>query len=476
MSRNAKKCRETMATKMQIQDQLIAIEAVVAAARGGLLIDEIAEQTDLDINRRTLQRRLRTLVESGRIAASGATRATRYAKPPRQEDRQGEEPQAARQQDLFVPLSQAGSNILRQVTRPLAARDAVPYDRDFLDSYRPNVTSYLSEAERQRLHQLGGTHGTVQEAGTYALQILNRLLIDLSWNSSRLEGNTYSLLETQKLIALGQSVETKAPRDAQMILNHKAAIEFLVQSADETAFDRRTILNLHALLADNLLDDPGAAGRLRTEPVGIGGSAYMPPEVPQVIEECFDTVLTTASAITDPFEQAFFVMVQLPYLQPFIDVNKRVSRLALNLPLIKNNLAPLSFIAVPDSTYTHALLGVYELRKIELLKDVFLWAYEKSSARYVAVRQTLGEPDPFRLRHRANLRDVVADVIRQTLDQIAASKFISAWAQDNIEADERAQFIEVIETELLSLHEGNFARYGVRPSEFISWQNTWQGA
>jgi len=465
-----------MATKTQIEDELRTIEAVIMAAPGGLLIDEISDATELGVNRRTLQRRLKALVDSGRIIASGATRATRYLASSEQADRQDVEPATEQQADLFVPLSRAGSKILREITRPLAARNAVAYDRDFLESYRPNVTSYLSEAEKQRLHRLGGTHGTVQAAGTYALQILNRLLIDLSWNSSRLEGNTYSLLETQKLIALGQSVETKAPRDAQMILNHKAAIEFLVQSADEAAFDRRTILNLHALLADNLLDDPAAAGRLRNEPVGIGGSVYMPPEVPQVIEECFETILATASAIRDPFEQAFFVMVQLPYLQPFIDVNKRVSRLALNLPLIKNNLAPLSFIAVPDSTYTHGLLGVYELKKIDLLKDVFLWAYEKSSARYVAVRQTLGEPDPFRLQHRTNLRQLIADVIRQSLDQIAASRFIADWTQNNVEASQRAHFIEVVETELLSLHEGNFARYGVRPSEFQAWQNRWQNA
>ena len=83
-----------------------------------------------------------------------------------------------------------------------------------------------------------------------------------------------------------------------MILNHKAAIEFLVRSADEISFNRRTILNLHALLADNLLDDPSAAGRLRREGVGVGGSVYMPPEIPQVIEDCFETVLSTAEAIT----------------------------------------------------------------------------------------------------------------------------------------------------------------------------------
>jgi hypothetical protein len=110
----------------------------------------------------------------------------------------------------------------------------------------------------------------------------------------------------------------------------------------------------------------------------------------------------TATAINDPFEQAFFVMVQLPYLQPFDDVNKRVSRLAANIPLIKCNLAPPSFTDVPRQTYTEAVLGVYDLNTIDLLKDVFMWAYERSAARYAAVRQSLGEPDPFRLNSSAN--------------------------------------------------------------------------
>ena len=114
-------------------------------------------------------------------------------------------------------------------------------------------------------------------------------------------------------------------------------------------------------------------------------------------------------------------MVQLPYLQPFDDVNKRVSRLAANIPLIKGNLSPLSFADVPQQTYTEAMLGVYELNQVDLLKDVFIWAYERSASRYAAVRQSLGEPDPFRLRHRAALRALVGEVVRGRMDKKAAT-------------------------------------------------------
>src|SRR5437773_2412409 len=96
---------------------------------------------------------------------------------------------------------------------------------------------------------------------------------------------------------------------------------------------------------------------------------------PTVIQECFDLLVTKANRIKDPFEQAFFLMVRIPYLQAFDDVNKRTSRLAANIPLIQNNLCPLSFIDVPEEMYINGLLGVYELKRVELLRDIFAWSY-----------------------------------------------------------------------------------------------------
>jgi hypothetical protein len=259
-----------------------------------------------------------------------------------------------------------------------------------------------------------------------------------------------------------------------MLLNHKDAIAFLVSAADEIGFNRFTILNLHGILAQNLLADDAAAGRLRRIAVGIEKSAFHPLEVPQLIEECFNQVLATADAIRDPFEQSFFSMVQLPYLQPFDDVNKRVSRLAANIPFIKGNLSPLSFTGVPRSSYTDAILGVYELNKVDLLKDVFIWAYERSAERYAAVKQSLGDPDPFRQRHREALRQLLGDVVRGKMDRKMAAAYIAEWVKNNVTAEDRATFREMAESDLLSLHEGNFARLQVRPSEFAAWQVAWE--
>ena len=172
------------------------------------------------------------------------------------------------------------------------------------------------------------------------------------------------------------------------------------------------------------------------------------------------------------FRRQIFAMVHLPYLQPFEDVNKRVSRLAANIPFVRFNLCPLSFVDVPVRDYVDSILCVYELNRVEPLAEVFAWAYERSCGRYSAVRQSLGEPDPFRLRYRGPLKQIVAEVVKRGLDKRATVTFVRQGAEGVSESD-RPRFIELVETELLSLHEGNFARYGVRPSEFAAWRGVW---
>jgi len=217
-----------------------------------------------------------------------------------------------------------------------------------------------------------------------------------------------------------------------------------------------------------------ASGRLRNIALGIGHTTFLPLEGPQRIEHCFDQVMETATAIRDPFEQAFFAMVQLPYLQPFEDVNKRVSRLAANIPLIQRNLCPLSFVDVPQSTYISAMLGIYEINRVDLLRDVFVWAYKRSCARYSAVRQSLGDPDPFRLQYRQQIIQVVASVVKEKLGKSQAIDQIHRFALEQIEASDRNRFIEIVETQLLSLHEGNIARYRLRPNEYLAWSEFWK--
>jgi len=305
--------------------------------------------------------------------------------------------------------------------------------------------------------------------GTYARQVLSRLLIDLSWASSQLEGNTYSRLDTLELIEHGRVAQGKGAIETQMILNHKAAIELLVENIATVGFDRYTLMNLHAALAENLLPNPADEGRVRRHAVDIGLSVYRPLSVPTQIEDALDVLLDKADRIEDPFEQAFFVMVQLPYLQPFADINKRCSRLAANLPLFRANLCPLTFLDVPEQAYSRAMLGVYEMTRIELLRDLFVWAYERSTQEYLAIRQQLAEPDPLRLRWRDLIKSAVREVV--TSPQADAMELIEqATAQASVPDAELGDLRALIVDELRRLHEGVLARYGLRPSQFEAWK------
>jgi fido (protein-threonine AMPylation protein) len=466
---------KTMAKPLPARE-LEAIVQTMQAFADGASLAQISDQLAPRPNRRSLQRWLAQLIGQGRLRKQGVRRGSLYflGQIVRATVQVNAQAVLTIRPNIEFPLSEEAQSIAAPIAQPLQHRTPVGYNPHFLDSYRPNTTFYLPESTRADLLAAGQAANADAPAGTYARQIASRLLIDLSWNSSRLEGNTYSLLETERLLIAGEAAEGRNALEAQMILNHKEAIEFLIASAAEIGFNRYTLLNLHALLSDNLLDDPTASGRLRSIAVGIGHTVFHPLEGPQRIEETFQQILDTASAITDPFEQAFFVMVHIPYLQPFEDVNKRLSRLAANISLIKRNLCPSSFVDVSQTTYISAMLGIYELNRIELLRDVFVWAYKRSCARYSAVRQSLGEPDPFRIRYRVLVTETVSAVVHTRMSKASAIALIQQCAKEKIPEPDQARFIEVVETQLMSLHEGNIARYRLRPSEFEAWQTEWK--
>ncbi|MCC6533645.1 MAG: Fic family protein [Burkholderiales bacterium] len=455
----------------------VEYEAVLTAVRSrpdGARLEMIQSALGHGVARRTLQRRLNELVKQGRLIAEGRRRGVLYRPPPQGNvvarpgagaiTVEGSEGSA----EIYVPLSEEGAHLRDLVRRPVAQRTPIGYRREFFRDYQPNETWYLPSELRARLRGLGEAPSSERQAGTYARDVLGRLLIDLSWASSRLEGNTYTRLDTQRLIEHGEVASGKDARETQMILNHKRAIEFLVDDADELGYDVRTFQNLHALLSENLLADPDASGKLRQRVVDITGTVYRPLAIPQQIEEFFRLILAKAAAIGDPFEQALFLMVQIPYLQPFEDVNKRVSRLGANIPLLKYNLCPLSFVEVPERAYVEGTLAVYELNRVELLADVFTWAYERSCQQYGAIANSLPQPDPFRRKYREVLADVIGEVVRKGWP--TEPDVIEREVTNLVPVEDRAHFVEMAADELKRLHEGNIARYRLRLSEFRNWK------
>lgn len=489
------------------------IEAELARNPAGLGLDALHSalnaSTANSISRRTLQRRVSELAAQKTIGTTGNGRGLRYHArqtdaTPKAEPLRAEQPRARYEVGAaksvhnntnagvnadatkaadpitaaYVPVSPEGQAVLDYIRQPIQRRTPVGYDSSLLETYRPNETFYLSEEIRQHLHNIGRSPANERPAGTYARDILGRLLIDLSWASSRLEGNTYTRLDTQNLIELGETATGHDRREAQMILNHKAAIEMLVDGmqagvnqadgAQDIGFNPFTFFNLHSLLSDGLLSDPSESGRLRRRIVDISGTVFYPLGIPQQIEPCFRMILDKASAIADPFEQAFFVMVQIPYLQPFIDVNKRVSRLGANIPLIRHNLCPLSFVDVPERAYVEGTLGVYELGNTDLLRDVFVWAYERSCGRYLVIRAAAADPDPMRMRYREAIVSVVTQIVRGL--QAPGAGAVRALAAPLVPPDDLERVVAMALEDLRNLHEGSVARFRLRLVEYRAWR------
>ena len=442
------------------------LDSIQASANGLTLAELLIAHPG--IARRTAQRLIAKLIENGQIAAHGAGRARRYFAA-QAFTGSGTELPAADSFPSFIALSADSRDILAYIDQAPAARKPVGYQRAFLDAYQPNETWYLSHSLRRQLHRMGGTANVGEPAGTYSRAILNRLLIDLSWASSHLEGNTYSRLDTRELIEHGKVARGKAAIETQMILNHKAAIELLVENIESAEFNRFTLLNLHSALAENLLPNPADEGRIRQHAVDIGKSVYRPLATPQQIEDSLVALLAKANRIGDPFEQSFFVMVHLPYLQPFADINKRTSRLAANLPLFRANLCPLTFLGVPEQAYSRATLGVYEMTRVELLRDLYVWAYERSTQEYLAIKQDLAQPDPLRLAWRDLIKHTIRQVVlAPTQDSLVC---IQRAVAEQVPARERAEVQALIIEELRRLHEGVLARYGLRPSDYAAWRS-----
>ncbi|GLR27431.1 Fic family protein [Limnobacter litoralis] len=430
----------------------------IQSARQGLSLSELLGMHP-EVSRRTAQRLVAAMIDEHLIRATGIARARRYFLI---------EPEIESRFPTYIPLSADSRDVLAYIDQPLPARKPIGYQTEFLNVYQPGKTWYLSSSIRRQLHAMGKTANAEQPAGTHGRAILNRLLIDLSWASSHLEGNTYSRLDTRELIEQGRVAEGKATMETQMILNHKSAIELLVENMNQVGINRYTLMNLHSALSENLLPNPADEGRIRQHAVDIGKSVYQPLATPQQIEAVLELLLDKANVISDPFEQSFFLMVHLPYLQPFADINKRTSRILANLPLFRENLCPLTFLGVPVEAYSSAMLGVYEMTRIELLRDLYVWAYERSTQEYLAIQQTLAEPDPLRLAWRELIKQTIHDVVLNR--EANPMGFISKVVKASVPPEAQQPVQELIIDELRRLHEGVLARYGLKPSDYLAWR------
>lgn len=409
------------------------------AAHPGVGREGIRQNVAPEISETTMWRALKRLTDDGKLAVTGKARATKY--------------------------TIAGSAVIRAYLQtPYNQRPAKTYNNEFLDNYVPNKTFYISERDRQRLHKAGRPAGPALPAGTYARRILEKLLVDLAWASSRMEGNTYDILETEQLVRYGEEATGKDRKEAVMILNHKEAIQYLVENINEIGIHSQDIYNIHALLSDGLLFDPAMAGRLRRMPAGISHSSYTPPDDEFIIEEEFEIVIEKAAAITDPFEQSFFILVHIPYLQAFADVNKRTSRIAANIPLLKSDLAPMSFVTMEDKAYIDGLIGIYEINNISLLREVYIDAYLASAKNYKTLRAEVDTPDKAAVTYRGFVREAVRRCVLEW-KEFKPDKVMAMADEADIPKADRQQVVDYISAQFNGLHEGNAIRFKLKPED-----------
>lgn len=277
---------------------------------------------------------------------------------------------------------------LRMVRDKSTSRQFIPYNQDFLLEYRPNIDSYLSPLQLQHLESKGRTSFSFNMKNEDVKLAIRRFMTDISFNSSRLEGIRANYADTISFLEDGIQSNTMSPHDAVILRNHYHTIETVLAGIsfppeeNDIGFSEYDIRTIHSQISDGLLQDRKMQGRLRSTPIQISHSHFIPVSIGGLISKLFTTILEKARAIKNPFEQSVFISIHLPYLQPFIDCNKRTSRIAANIPMLRAGIIPFSWAETHPETYNEAMLAIYEFNEFRPFTEIFSEAYARSSERF----------------------------------------------------------------------------------------------
>ena len=426
----------------------------------------------VDVPDRTLRNWLRDLVAEGVVESQGERKSRRY----RARDRlivpatgtanivEAQGPIVA-VSPLFSAESQA---VIKRVEAPLYTRTPATYRENWLQSYVPNESAYLTPQRRKQLEALGRRNPIYGRAGTYIQKIYHRLLIDFTFNSSRLEGNTYTLIDTERLLLQGAAAPGKPNAERIMILNHKEAIDYLARHVETLQADETTIRTLHYLLADSLVA-PGAAGQICEDSIRASGTTYAPIDGRERLTRLLLLLLEKARAILDPFEQSFFLLAHISYLQAFVDVNKRTARIASIIPLIRGDYVPQSFVEADQDSYLKATIALYELNEVGPLADLYAWSYQRSCQRYDTTAQVVGF-DEIAALYRQSRRALVANLVRAKVPPDAVTNWITTHVPANVEPEHREKFVSDVLAELEHLDASRIGGLGITRQELEAWQ------
>lgn len=324
--------------------------------KSGLSSKEMFDGVGIDVSFATFKRILSKLVDKNYLATVGQGKATRYTISPVYE--------------LVQPV-----DVEKYYRKEID-------EREIKESFNFSVItevlskhSVFTKDELQELFQLQQIYqnNISRLSETEYKKELERLAIDLSWKSSQIEGNTYSLLETERLLKEKETASGKTKEEAVMLLNHKEAIDFIIENPDYlNPLSVAKIEDIHSILIKEL----GVERNLRKKRVGISGTNYKPLDNEFQILEALKNSCEVINQKENVFEKALLVLVLISYIQPFMDGNKRTARIVSNAVLMSQNHCPLSFRTVDSIDYKKGILLFYEQNNISRFKEIFINQFE----------------------------------------------------------------------------------------------------
>lgn len=330
--------------------------------KGSFGISEILKYLELelkDFSRITINRDIKGLIDFGYVESSGSARATTY--------------KLSAYYNLIQPID------VEKYFKVETDKRRVKEKFDF------NIFSLLnnifSDQELSRLNNLNEIYQNNIKKISVNLQKqeFERLIIELSWKSSQIEGNTYSLLETEALIKGKEEAKGHKKEEAIMILNHKEALDYINQNRNNfLSMSISKIEDIHYLLTKNL----GIARNLRKVAVGIVGTKYQPLGTNYQIKEVLEKTCELINKENNPFSKAVILAILIAYIQPFEDGNKRTSRLTANAILLAYGICPLSYRNVNEAEYKKAVVLFYEQNNLSYFKQLFIEQFEFAVINY----------------------------------------------------------------------------------------------
>jgi Fic family protein len=327
----------------------------------GLSVSEILSGSVIDVSLATLKRDLTALVAENKLFTEGQGKGTRYFISPTY--------------DMFAPI-----NLETYFEKEIDQRKIREgYNFELLGILADAPLFTVAEHEKLSDLQQQFRQNIARLTTTQYKKEMERLAVDLSWKSSQIEGNTYSLLETERLLMDMQTAQGKSLEEAKMLLNHKEALDYIIEHPHYlTPLSVTKIENIHGIL----IKDLGVDRNIRTRRVGITGTNYRPLDNEFQIREALEGICELVNRRESIFDKALLLLVLISYIQPFNDGNKRTARIVSNAELMANNYCPISFRTVDSIDYKKAMLLFYEQNNLSAFKRIFIDQFEFAVSTY----------------------------------------------------------------------------------------------